>query len=188
LSDVIPGTPEPRTGHYELTWHDRKAWWQQEQGILAYYVLYGTTGERAYLDEARAGSAFYNLAFPDHDDGEVYFDVQADGTPYLLGDRSDKGSHSKSGYHSMELTYFAHLYTNLLVAHRPVGLYFRPLRADAGQVLAVQPIPFPKGSVRLASVTIDGNPFTVFDAASMTIKLPPSDHPMDVVAILVPAI
>ena len=185
--DVIARTPDPRTGRYELTWHDRKAWWQQEQGILAYYVLYGTAGDAAYLAAARAGSAFYNLAFPDHDDGGVYFDVQADGTPYLLGDRSDKGSHSKSGYHSMELTYFAHLYTNLLVAHRPVGLHFRPLHAEKGQILAVQPVSFPKGSVRLASVSIDGKPFSGFDAAAMTIKLPASDRPMDVVAVLAPA-
>jgi len=185
--DVIGRTPDPRTGRHELTWHDRKAWWQQEQGILAYYVLYGTTGADAYLDAARAGSAFYNVAFPDHDDGGVYFDVQSDGTPYLVGDRSDKGSHSKSGYHSMELTYFAHLYTNLLVQKRAVGLHFRPLSASEGQVLPVQPISFPKGAVRLASVAIDGKPYSAFDAAAMTIKLPRSERPLDVVAVLAPA-
>jgi mannose/cellobiose epimerase-like protein (N-acyl-D-glucosamine 2-epimerase family) len=184
--DVVERVPDPRTGRHELVWHDRKAWWQQEQGILAYYVLYGTTREPAYLDAARAGSAFYNIAFPDHDDGDVYFDVQADGTPYLLGDRADKGSHSKSGYHDMELTYFAHLYTNLLVQQRQVGLHFRPLKATSGQVLAVQPISFPKGSVRLDSVTVDGRPYTDFDPAAMTIRLPQSDRPFDVVAVIAP--
>jgi hypothetical protein len=103
-----------------------------------------------------------------------------------LGDRADKGSHSKSGYHTMELTYFAHLYTNLLVAKREVGLHFRPLRAEEGQVLHVQPISFPKGSVRLSAVTIDGKPYASFDAARMTIKLPRSKRPLEVVAILTP--
>jgi mannose/cellobiose epimerase-like protein (N-acyl-D-glucosamine 2-epimerase family) len=184
--DVIERQPDPRTGRYELTWHDRKAWWQQEQGILAYYVLFGSTGAKDYLAAARAGSAFYNTNFLDHDDGEAFFDVQGDGTPYLLGDRADKGSHSKSGYHTMELTYFAHLYTNLLVAKREVGLHFRPLRAEEGQVLHVQPISFPKGSVRLSAVTIDGKPYASFDAARMTVKLPRSKRPLEVVAILTP--
>ncbi|MDR3376391.1 MAG: AGE family epimerase/isomerase [Ancalomicrobiaceae bacterium] len=184
--DVVERIPDARTGRYELTWHDRKAWWQQEQGILAYYVLYGTTREASYLEAARAGSAFYNISFPDLDDGDVYFDVQADGTPYLLGDRADKGSHSKSGYHDMELAYFAHLYTNLLVQQRQVGLHFRPQRASPGQILAVQPISFPKGSVRLDSVTVDGKPHADFDAAAMTIRLPQSDRPLDVVAVIAP--
>jgi mannose/cellobiose epimerase-like protein (N-acyl-D-glucosamine 2-epimerase family) len=185
--DVIQRHPDPRTGRYELVWHDRKAWWQQEQGILANYALFGTTGDQRYLETARAGSTFYNASFVDHDDGEVFFDVQGDGTPYLIGDRADKGSHSKSGYHDMELAYFAHLYTNLLVAHRPVGLHFRPLHAAEGQVLALQPIPFPKGKVRLASVTIDGQPTAAFDPMAMTVHLPRSDRPLEVTAVLAPA-
>jgi mannose/cellobiose epimerase-like protein (N-acyl-D-glucosamine 2-epimerase family) len=182
--DVVERQPDPRTGRYELTWHDRKAWWQQEQGILAYYVLYGTTGSQAYLDAARAGSAFYNTVFVDHDDGEGFFDVQADGTPYLLGDRADKGSHSRGGYHSLELTYFAHLYANLLVARREVGLHFRPGRSEEGQIFSVRPISFPGGSVRLSAVTIDGKPYSSFDPALMTITLPRSDRPLKIVAIL----
>jgi mannose/cellobiose epimerase-like protein (N-acyl-D-glucosamine 2-epimerase family) len=184
--DVIQRHPDPRTGRYELVWHDRKAWWQQEQGILANYALFGTTGDPRYLETARAGSAFYNASFVDHDDGEIFFDVQGDGTPYLVGDRADKGSHSKSGYHDMELAYFAHLYTNLLVARRPVGLHFRPLRAEEGQVLALQPIPFPAGRVRLDSVTIDGQPAAAFDQVAMTVRLPRSSRPLEVTAILKP--
>jgi mannose/cellobiose epimerase-like protein (N-acyl-D-glucosamine 2-epimerase family) len=184
--DVIEREPDPVTGRYELVWHDRKAWWQQEQGILAYYVLYGTVHDPAYLASARAGAGFYNLAFPDHDDGDVFFDCQSDGTPYLLGDRADKGSHSKSGYHNMELTYFAHLYTNLLVNRRPVALHFRPGAEAAGTRFQVQPIAFPKGSVRLASVSIGGRPWRNFDSDGLSVMLPDWKVSEPVVVTLVP--
>ena len=185
--DVIERVPDPRTGRYELTWHDRKAWWQQEQGILAYYVLYGATGADKYLHSARAGSGFFNLAFPDHDDGEVFFDVQADGTPALFGDRADKGSHSKSGYHIMELEYFAHLYTNLLVHKRPVALHFRPGPATERTVFAVQPISLPSGKFRIGTVRLDGKPYRDFDARAMTVTLPPSVAPRTLEVTLEPA-
>ena len=41
--DVIGRKPDPKTGRYEFTWHDRKAWWQQEQAILAYAIMHGVT-------------------------------------------------------------------------------------------------------------------------------------------------
>ena len=28
---------------HRFAWHDRKAWWQQEQAILAYLILDGST-------------------------------------------------------------------------------------------------------------------------------------------------
>jgi len=175
--DVIERERDPVTGRYELTWHDRKAWWQQEQGILANYILFAETKDPKYLDSARAGAGFYNLAFPDHDDGDVFFDVQADGTPFLIGDRADKGSHSKSGYHNMELTYFAHLYTNLLVNKRPVTLHFAPCADAGGTTFSVQPISLPPGSVELVSAEIDGVPFKDFDRKAMTVKLPKWHEP-----------
>ena len=42
------------------------------------------------------GAAFYNAFFLDHDDGGVYFNVLANGMPYLLGNERFKGSHSMS--------------------------------------------------------------------------------------------
>jgi len=169
--DVIERVPDAN-GRYEHTWHDRKAWWQQEQGILANYILFAETGEAKYLNSARAGSGFFNLAFLDHDDGEVFFDVQSDGTPYLIGDRADKGSHSKSGYHILELDYFAHLYTNLLVHKRPVVMNFRPAASAGGTRFEVQPISLPPGKVKITAVTLDGKPYRDFDALAMSVNLP----------------
>ena len=77
---------------------------------------------------ARPGeaAAFYNAFFLDHDEGAVYFNVLANGLPYLLGTERLKGSHSMSIYHSTELCYLAPTYINLLITQQPLDLYFRP--------------------------------------------------------------
>ena len=117
---------------YRFTWHDRKAWWQQEQAILAYLILAGILGDEEYRNEARYAAAFYNAWFLDHDSGAVYFNVLASGMPYLLGTERLKGSHSMSAYHNTELCYLAAVYTNLLITKQPLDLHFKP-RADAWQ-------------------------------------------------------
>ena len=37
---------------HRFVWHDRKAWWQQEQAILAYLILRGVLGSEEYLTQA----------------------------------------------------------------------------------------------------------------------------------------
>ena len=51
---------------HRFAWHDRKAWWQQEQAILAYQILYGVLKDRTYLKYAREAAAFYNSFFLDN--------------------------------------------------------------------------------------------------------------------------
>jgi len=112
--------------NHRFVWHDRKAWWQQEQAILAYLILHGSLKDEEYLRHAREAAAFYNAFFLDHDDGGVYFNTLASGLPYLLGTERFKGSHSMSAYHSMELCYLAAVYTNLLITKQPMYLHFKP--------------------------------------------------------------
>jgi mannose/cellobiose epimerase-like protein (N-acyl-D-glucosamine 2-epimerase family) len=157
-------------------WHDRKAWWQQEQAILAYLILGGTFGKDQYLKLARDSAAFYCAWFPDHDDGGIYFSVLANGLPYLLGDERLKGSHDMAGYHSFELCYLAAVYTNLLVLGRPLDLHFKPRPGAYGDgVLRALPDLLPKGRVRLAAVWVDDAPWTAFDADAATVRLPDRD-------------
>ena len=158
---------------YRFAFHDRKAWWQQEQGILAYLILNGVLGGDDYLRIARESSAFYNAFFLDHNDGAVYFNVLANGIAYLLGTERFKGSHSMSMYHSGELAYLAQVYTNLLITKKPLDLYFKPLPgAFKRNILRVSPDILPPGSIRISAVEIDGKPYTDFDAAGLTVKLP----------------
>ena len=184
--DVVERTLRPGEDRYRFAWHDRKAWWQQEQAILAYLILAGDLGNEEYLRHAREAQSFYNAFFLDHDEGAVYFNVLSTGLPYLLGTERLKGSHSMSMYHSAELCYLAATYTNLLVRRQPLPLWFKPL-PNASRTLRVAPDLLPPGRIRLDEVEIDGKPYEVYDSQALTIQLPESAERLTVRALVVPA-
>jgi mannose/cellobiose epimerase-like protein (N-acyl-D-glucosamine 2-epimerase family) len=171
--DVMERKRRPGEAWHRFAFHDRKAWWQQEQGILAYLILHGILRDPQYLTLARESSAFYNAFFLDHDDGAVYFNVLASGIPYLVGTERFKGSHSMSGYHSFELCYLAQVYTNLLITKQPLELYFKPLPGGfPDRVLRVSPDILPPGAIRIDQAWVDDVPTTDFDAEKLTLRLP----------------
>jgi mannose/cellobiose epimerase-like protein (N-acyl-D-glucosamine 2-epimerase family) len=173
--------------HHRLAFHDRKAWWQQEQGILAYLILHGCTKKPEYLKLARESSAFYNAWFLDSDSGAVYFNVLANGIPYLLGTERNKGSHSMGAYHSCELAYLAAIYTNLLITKQPMDFYFKPKPGGfKDRVLRVQPDILPPGSIRLSKVWIDDKPHSDFNADNLTVNLPDTKEELKVKVQIVP--
>lgn len=179
--DVVNRTLAQGEHWHRYAWHDRKAWWQQEQGILAYQILAGVYNEPPFLQLARESAAFYNAWFLDHDSGGVYFNVLATGLPYMVGTEREKGSHSMSGYHAFELCYLAGVYTNLLITKQPMDFYFKPLPGSfPGNILRVAPDMLPKGSIRIGAVEIDGKPYSDFDASALTVKLPVSNEPVRV--------
>jgi len=84
--DVVDRVLGENEKYHRYAWHDRKAWWQQEQGILAYLILQGhMPTEENYKKYADESAAFYNAFFLDHNDGGVYFNVLANGIPFLVG-------------------------------------------------------------------------------------------------------
>lgn len=171
--DVVDRALLPGQKCHRFAFHDRKAWWQQEQGILAYLILTGSLKTPEHLKLARESSAFYNAFFLDHDSGGVYFNVLANGIPYLLGTERNKGSHSMSGYHSFELCYLAAVYTNLLITKQPLDLYFKPMQGGfKDNILRVAPDLLPEGSIRIESVTVDGAPYNDFDSKGLTVNIP----------------
>ena len=171
--DMVERELAPGEEFHRLIWHDRKAWWQQEQGILAFLILAGSLREPEYLKLARESSAFYNAFFPDTDSGGVYFNVLASGIPYLVGTERLKGSHSMSGYHSFELCYLAAVYTNLLLTSQPMTFYFKPRPgALRDNILRVAPDLLPPGSIKIDAVWVNGNRYADFDADALTVKLP----------------
>jgi hypothetical protein len=185
--DVVERRRSAGEQWHRFAWHDRKAWWQQEQAILAYLILAGTGDDPENLRHAREAQSFYNAFFLDHDEGAVYFNVLASGMPYLLGTERFKGSHSMSMYHTAELCFLAATYTNLLVTGEPLNLWFKPL-PNADRTLRVSPDLLPPGSVRLTEVEIDGKPHEVFDSAALTVTLPESDARLTVRVRLEPAV
>src|SRR5581483_4627324 len=143
------------------------------QAILAYLIMYGVLKNPEYQQFARESSAFYNAFFPDQDNGGVYFNVFANGYPYLVGTERLKGSHSMSGYHSFELCYLATVYTNLLITRQPVDFYFKPqMGAFKDNILRIQPDILPHGSIKIEQVWVNGEPYTDFDPITLTVKLP----------------
>ncbi len=204
IAEVIPsvGMDKQRGGWYDVmertlingeefhrfAWHDRKAWWQQEQGILAYQILYGVLKDEQYRKLARESAAFYNTYFLDHDDGGIYFNVLASGIPYLLGTERLKGSHSMSGYHSIELAYLAAIYTNLLNIYQPLELYFKPLEGGVPEsVIRVAPDILPQQSIRITGVWIDNKPWQNFDPDELVVQLPNLNYRPKVKVRLEPA-
>jgi mannose/cellobiose epimerase-like protein (N-acyl-D-glucosamine 2-epimerase family) len=170
-----------------FAFHDRKAWWQQEQGILAYLILKGVLGDEEFLRLARESSAFYNAFFLDHDDGAVYFNVLANGLPYLMGTERFKGSHSMSGYHSFELCFLAAIYTNLLITKQPMDFYFKPYPTSFKRnILRVSPDILPPGSISIGEVWINDEPYQDFDAEGLTVKLPDSKEQVRVKVRIIP--
>jgi anti-anti-sigma factor len=171
--DVVDRVLQPGQEIHRFTWHDRKAWWQQEQAILAYLILAGSLGDEEWLRYARESSAFYNAWFLDYDEGSVYFNVLATGIPYLLGTERMKGSHSMAGYHSFELAYLAMVYHQLLIGKQPIDLWFSPLPESLpDRTLRVAPDILPPGSIRIGEVELDGKPYADFDADALTVRLP----------------
>jgi mannose/cellobiose epimerase-like protein (N-acyl-D-glucosamine 2-epimerase family) len=185
--DVVERVKEPGQKFHRYAWHDRKAWWQQEQGILAYLILNGVLGKEEYLQYAREGSAFYNAWFLDVEEGGIYFNVLANGNPFALGTERGKGSHSMSGYHSFELCYLAAVYSNLLVNKEPMDFYFRPAPGGfADGILRVQPDILPVGSIRIDQVWIDGHDYADFDAHNLSVNLPKGHGDIKVRVRIVP--
>ncbi|MEW6606859.1 MAG: AGE family epimerase/isomerase [bacterium] len=153
--DVVEREPKNNMP-IEFTWHNRKAWWQQEQAILAYLIMYGATGRPDYLQRARESIAFWNMSYLDFDYGDVYFDVTDDGLPYTKEVRAMKGSHSKSGYHVFELNFLAQLYIRTFVSKVPFRLYFKPCPQRANDTFNVMPDYLPKGSLKMGKVFVNG--------------------------------
>jgi len=185
--DVVERELEDDQKYHRFAWHNRKAWWQQEQAILAYLILAGVQKEDEYLKLARESASFYNAWFLDHDAGGVYFNVLADGLPYMMGTERKKGSHSMSGYHSFELTYLAAVYTNLLITKEPLDLYFKPYpNGFPDDVLRVQPDILPDNSVKIEKVWVEGDEYTDFDAEELKINLPDTNERVEIKVRLVP--
>jgi anti-anti-sigma factor len=185
--DVVERVLSPGEEVHRCVWHDRKAWWQQEQAILAYLILAGSLGDSEYQRLGREAAAFYNVWFLDNDSGGIYFNVLANGVPYLLGTERGKGSHSMSGYHSFELAYLGCVYTNLLIMKQPMDLYFKPKpEGFKDNILRVEPDILPPGSIRIDAVWINGQQYADFDADSLTVKLPSTQDEMKVRVRVIP--
>jgi mannose/cellobiose epimerase-like protein (N-acyl-D-glucosamine 2-epimerase family) len=146
----------------EFTWGNTKDFWQQEQAILAYLILFGHTGKGLYLTGARETEAFWNLFFLDRDHRGMYFRVTDNGQPVVQGGYEVRGGHSDaSGYHCFELNYLAHIYNRAYVGPKndtdtAFCLYFKPNQHSRMRSLNVLPDFMPPDRVEIEQVTVNG--------------------------------
>ena len=185
--DMMERHTGPDERFHRVVWHDRKAWWQQEQGILAYQILNAVFDDPRYAKYARESSAFYNGWMLDAAAGGVFFNVLANGNPFILGGERSKGSHSMAMYHSAELGYLAAVYSNLETQQQPMDLFFAPEPGAFGGVLRVAPDLLPPKAIKIMQVWVNGHEHADFDAEALTVALPHSIEPQDVRVRLVAA-
>jgi hypothetical protein len=159
----------------EFTWGNTKDFWQQEQGILAYLILHGATGEAKYLTLAREMAAFWNTFFLDHDNRGIFFRVTAEGRPVVEGVYGQKGGHSISGYHVFELNYLAHIYIRSFVKEEGDDanfcLFFRPDARSEGTTLNVLPDFYAPDTIEVAGITVNGVPRASFSPNNFQVEL-----------------
>lgn len=168
-----------------FSWHDRKAWWQQEQAILAYLILAAKI-DPLYENEAFEAAAFYNANFLDHDFGGVFPTVLASGMPYVIGGEGGKGSHAMGMYHAGELCYLAASYCAFL-RHETMQLWFKPVSGHSFQdkVLRIAPDAIPAGRLpgdpaHISMVLVNGELYDNYDRDALTVTLPDSDTDLTV--------
>eukprot|EP00026_Physarum_polycephalum_P001674 Phypoly_transcript_01676.p1 GENE.Phypoly_transcript_01676~~Phypoly_transcript_01676.p1 ORF type:complete len:873 (+),score=105.89 Phypoly_transcript_01676:492-3110(+) len=164
---------QPTNGQtIEFTWSNTKDFWQQEQGILAYYILYGRTQDSKYLDYARDMTAFWNVFFLDHDTKSTFFRTTDDGLPLIKDGYGAKAGHAIAGYHAFELNFLAHIYISAYVTNKPFVLYFLPTTNTTN----VLPDGFSKhANLKITRVTSNGIEISTYE--NFTVKcVCPQNH------------
>lgn len=160
----------------EFPWSNTKDFWQQEQALLAYLILYGCTNQdeeqkKQYLQLAQQTAAFWNLFFLDVDNKGILFRVNESGIPIVQGSYGNKGSHSISGYHAFELNYLAHIYISSYVTKQPFCLYFKPAANCRQRSINVLPDFIKPNSLEVSRVSIDGTERTTIDPDNFQLEL-----------------
>ena len=168
----------PRNGMWvQFPWQGTKDFWQQEQAVLAYYIMYGMLAKgssperigvgdgveqcKDFLKLARESSAFWNAFIIDRERSGIFFRVNSDGQPIIEGHFGLKGNHSISGYHAFELNYLAQIYQRSFLPHREAHfasfvMNFHVHRRSRMSSINVLPDFVPPNTLRISKVTIGG--------------------------------
>ncbi len=151
---------QPKNGQpIQFSWYNTKDFWQQEQAILAYLILYEYTGKAEYRDLARDCLAFWNQFFLDKDNRGVFFRTTENGMPVVEGSNGQKAGYAIAGYHAFELNYLAHVYMRTYSkssADDGFCFYFRPEAHSGLGSLNVLPDFTPPNRLVVDEVTIGG--------------------------------
>ena len=159
--DLIATAPPYRPVANPIVW-----WWVQIYGAFLQLQLYHVTGDDAYLESFRKSEEFFVDHMDDREQGGIFGSVTPDGR--VIGEgRKASDSEWHTSYHEMEHALLNYLYLNLYVNRTPATLHFL---LDGPRTHFVSLVDDP--SVRIAGVTMDGRPWTDFDAARCSVNVP----------------
>lgn len=180
---------DPQNGMpVDFVWGNTKDFWQQEQAVLAYQILFGYTGDDDYLGHARDMSAYWNINYLDHNYGAYYFRVRDDGSPIIEGNYGDKGGHAISGYHAFELCYLAHIYTTTYISNKKLCLHFNPEANTDVRSINVLPDFAKPGTYKVNRVTVNGVEKEIADDTNYQVELTEEELGTPVVVELKPQV
>ncbi|OQP54563.1 hypothetical protein A4H97_21580 [Niastella yeongjuensis] len=164
----------------EFAWDPTKDFWQQEQSILAYYIMQDVEeidSKDEFLELARYCSAFWSLFFVDQDYRKIYFRTNEIGSKVIEGQFGIQAGHAIAGYHAFELCYLAHIYIKSYVDRgddhqENFVLYFQPNSDNGITSLNVLPDFFRPEDLRLVGYKINGHETKLKDADRYKFQIP----------------
>jgi hypothetical protein len=174
-----PGNGTPT----EFAWETTKDFWQQEQAILAFYIMAGIPDEYQtkedggrFLEFARYCAMFWNAYFIDQENRKIYFRVTESGAPVVQDGYGIQGGHAIAGYHSFELNYLAHIYIRTYTAKskgqdESFCLSFQPQNCEGVKTFNVLPDFFRPGDLKIISVKFNGVPREIRDPSRFQIDI-----------------
>jgi mannose/cellobiose epimerase-like protein (N-acyl-D-glucosamine 2-epimerase family) len=181
--DAVERSPSDKSIPVQLAWQNTKDFWQQEQGILAYLIMYGhlgaaEPGAAPFLALAREISTVWNLYFLDRERNGIFFRISDNGIPVLKSTYGDKGGHSISGYHAFELAYLAHVYQLGYLPraerqHTTFCLHFRPSVSSGLRSINVMPDFVGPGVLEVERAEVDGIPLPASSIQEFQVRLAP---------------
>lgn len=181
--DAVERKPKNRQP-IEFAWYNTKDFWQQEQAILAYQILYGYTGKTEYCDLAHDCLAFWNQFFLDRHHRGIFFRTTENGMPVFEGTNEQKAGYSIAGYHAFELNYLAHIYMRTYFRNssdETFCLYFKPVKQGGLESLNVLPDFTPPNRLSVEEVTIGGRKMKRLDDSGSQVILRQEDQGQKVI-------
>lgn len=150
---------------------DNKDYWTIEQGFTGPMINYYITKNDNYLQMADESLKFFMEHQVDSVYGEIFSELSPDGKTVRS---AVKGDDFKACYHSIELGYYAYLYSNLYYLHKPATLYYKFAPATETQTIALNPIPIQNELLKIKTVQLNGTDFSNFDKDKRTITILPN--------------
>lgn len=156
------------TGEWNGSKGKVKEYWVVEQGFTAPMINYYISKNDTYLEMADQSIGFFMEHMVDSVNGEIFYQLSPDG---LVVNKGVKGDDYKAGYHSIEMGYYAYLYSSLYYLNQPAELYYKFEPAEYEKNISLTPIPMQEGLLKIKSVTLNEEEFSNFDPFTRTLNI-----------------